>query len=98
MASCSSTPADALNYGGTPLVCSAPHCIPLQRDGHPDHKREDYTRFLAQCFAETAGGAALVWSKEEEARLKAECGGKAAPQNRCGRHSATQSDAHLLTS
>eukprot|EP01051_Picozoa_sp_SAG22_P020527 SAG22_NODE_4184_length_1354_cov_2.154582_1_plen_273_part_01 len=65
------TPAELLTHGSNPIVVSAPHSLPLFRDGHADHKKEDYTRYLAACFAEQAGGAALCWQKEEEARLKA---------------------------
>ena len=80
----SAVPAHVLRYGGentSPIVVSAPHSIPLCRDGHANHKKEDYTRYLASCFAETVGGAALCWHKEEEERLKA-VGNKPDEQNR----------------
>lgn len=68
-------PAQVVKHGRSPIVVSAPHSIPLRRDGHPNHKKEDYTRYLATCFAEAAGGTALCWLKGEETRLKAASAG-----------------------
>jgi hypothetical protein len=56
-------------FGARRVVVTAPHCIPLCRDGHPVHKKEEYTRLLALKLATSLHGAALTWSKETADRL-----------------------------
>ena len=56
-------------FGSRRIVVTAPHCIPLCRDGHPVHKKEEYTRLLALKLAAAVSGAALTWSKDTADRL-----------------------------
>ena len=56
-------------FGSRRVVVTAPHCIPLCRDGHPVHKKEEYTRLLALKFATALHGVALTWSKETADQL-----------------------------
>ena len=55
---------EVTTYGSRRIVVTAPHCIPLCRDGHPTHKREEWTRVLALRIAKTMRGSALTWSKQ----------------------------------
>ena len=48
-----------------PVIFTAPHNIPLQRDGNKDHKLEEHTSFLARDFASSTGAGLLSWSKRE---------------------------------
>lgn len=56
-------------FGSRRVVVTAPHCIPLCRDDHPVHKKEEYTRLLALKFATALRGVALTWSKETADQL-----------------------------
>ena len=73
---------DVLPPDNRPCVFTAPHNIGLRRDGHGDHKQEDFTSFLAREFAEITGCGMLAWSRREIERsvdedwgrqLQAEC-------------------------
>lgn len=68
-ATAGSTEPELTCFGARRVVVTAPHCIPLCRDSHPVHKKEEYTRLLALKFAAALHGAALTWSKETADRL-----------------------------
>ena len=54
--------------GKLPLILSAPHTVHLQRDGHPDHKPEDLTGFLAEVLAGDLSASSITWSSQEVSR------------------------------
>lgn len=64
------------NCDGLPvhLILTAPHSIPLLRDGeNPEmHKQEDYTGFLANHLAKMCEASSISWSKEEGRRVRAD--------------------------
>lgn len=66
--------------GFEPIVFTAPHTLCLHRDGHPDHKTEDYTAFLARSFALLCDGTCITWTDRERSRVKKL--GKPDPANR----------------
>ena len=49
----------------TTFTFSAPHPLPLCRDGHQVHKPEEWTGFLADQFARSLNGSVLTWIREE---------------------------------
>jgi hypothetical protein len=50
------------------ILFSAPHSLPLCREGHRPHLPEAYTSDLAREFAQTVGGAFLTWTLQEKRR------------------------------
>ncbi|CAD7935634.1 unnamed protein product [Amoebophrya sp. A120] len=54
-----------------PILFTAPHSIPLQRDGEKMHHPENWTSSLANSLAQTCLGASLAWSNTEQKRIKA---------------------------
>mmetsp|Transcript_46855 Transcript_46855/g.111506 ORF Transcript_46855/g.111506 Transcript_46855/m.111506 type:complete len:807 (+) Transcript_46855:128-2548(+) len=52
------------------IVFTAPHSLPLCREGHRPHQPEAYTSSLARDFAKAVGGAFLTWSRLEESRAR----------------------------
>lgn len=50
------------------ILFTAPHSIPLCREGHTTHQPEVFTERLASEFAQMVGGACLTWSQQEERR------------------------------
>lgn len=54
------------------VIFTAPHTLSLCRDGHPYHRTEVHTKYLAIMFGECASGASLTWSDEEIARINTE--------------------------
>ena len=54
----------ATSIGPAPVLFTAPHAIYLYRDNAEVHKPEDLTGFLAEDFAASLGGSALMWSRE----------------------------------
>ena len=65
---------------GAPILFTAPHGIWLHRDGHDDHKPEDYTSYLAKDFAAVNNFSVATWSPEVIAKSKAR--GAPDPANR----------------
>ena len=49
----------------TTFTFTAPHPLPLCRDGHQTHKPEEWTGFLADQFASILNGSVLTWTREE---------------------------------
>ncbi|CAD7972835.1 unnamed protein product [Amoebophrya sp. A25] len=54
----------------TNILFTAPHCIPLARDGEGVHKSEDYTAGLAAALASQNDAGYLSWSPHEVRRIK----------------------------
>jgi hypothetical protein len=52
--------------GDRPIFVTAPHSIPVLRDGDVPHKKEDYTAFLAHYFAKELFGTCLTWTATEQ--------------------------------
>jgi len=52
----------------TRILFTAPHSLPLCREGHEAHQPEAFTSRLAREFAQTVGGAYLTWAQHEEKR------------------------------
>jgi len=50
------------------ILFTAPHSLPLRREGHKAHLPETYTGDLARYFAQSIGGVFLTWKKEENER------------------------------
>eukprot|EP00747_Dinoflagellata_sp_TGD_P102991 gnl/TRDRNA2_/TRDRNA2_168822_c0_seq1.p1 gnl/TRDRNA2_/TRDRNA2_168822_c0~~gnl/TRDRNA2_/TRDRNA2_168822_c0_seq1.p1 ORF type:complete len:913 (+),score=172.26 gnl/TRDRNA2_/TRDRNA2_168822_c0_seq1:173-2911(+) len=53
------------------ILFTAPHSLPLRREGHKPHVPEAYTSYLAREFANVVGGACLTWTQREEQRARA---------------------------
>mmetsp|Transcript_6540 Transcript_6540/g.16019 ORF Transcript_6540/g.16019 Transcript_6540/m.16019 type:complete len:788 (+) Transcript_6540:122-2485(+) len=52
------------------MIFTAPHSIPLCREGHRPHQPEAYTSSIARDLARAVGGAFLTWSRLEEGRAR----------------------------
>mmetsp|Transcript_5507 Transcript_5507/g.9599 ORF Transcript_5507/g.9599 Transcript_5507/m.9599 type:complete len:790 (+) Transcript_5507:70-2439(+) len=52
------------------MIFTAPHSLPLCREGHRPHQPEAYTSSLARDLARSVGGAFLTWSRLEEGRAR----------------------------
>lgn len=50
------------------ILFTAPHSVPLCREGHKAHQPEAHTQRLARDFAQVVGGAFLTWAQQEEKR------------------------------
>jgi len=56
--------------GVQPVLVTAPHCIPLLRDGHPVHLVEEYTATIAQALTQKVNGTSLMWTSAEQRRVE----------------------------
>lgn len=55
-------------HGSQHVLVTAPHCVPLLRDGHEPHLCEKYTAEIARAVAMELQGACLKWSSAEQRR------------------------------
>eukprot|EP00392_Amoebophrya_sp_AT5.2_P016282 g16542.t1 len=53
------------------MLFTAPHSIPLKRDGDEVHKQEDWTSSLASALAVSNSAASICWNSNEGKRIKA---------------------------
>lgn len=52
-------------YGGCTVLVTAPHSIPLRRDGHAFHQIEEGSGVVARDLAKAMGGTCLAWHFDE---------------------------------
>merc|ERR1740122_255336 len=63
-------------YDSRPILVTAPHSIPVLRDGHSPHNPQLHTAEIASAFASVLGGTSLQWtgpqqrSNEEDAHAR----------------------------
>lgn len=55
------------SWGSSGPIFTAPHSINLARDGCSDHLPEDFTSFLARCWAAESKGTSITWASAAHA-------------------------------